>query len=64
MFGAGVKHDVVDGDVKRMLGQRCLDLVSRADQHLRSLDLLVHMDDVGTLVSGGGGDRRRFGLVG
>ncbi len=43
--GAGVEHDVVDGHVKRMLEQRALDLVGRAQQHFWPLQALVHLDD-------------------
>ena len=45
--GALVEHDVVDGHVQRMLEQRRLDLVGRANQHVRALDALVHLDDLG-----------------
>jgi hypothetical protein len=47
VFGALVQHDVVDRDVQRVLEQRRLDLVGRADQRVRTLDLLVHLDDFG-----------------
>lgn len=47
VFGAGVEHDVVDGDVQRVLEQRRLDLVGGADQRVGALDLLVHLDDFG-----------------
>ncbi|MNN47599.1 hypothetical protein D3C81_1620270 [compost metagenome] len=40
---AGVEHHVVDGHVQRVLEQRRLDLVGRADQHLRTLQRLVHL---------------------
>src|SRR6185312_4002170 len=45
-FGAGVQHDVVDGDVHRVLDQRRSDLVGGPDQDLRTLELLVHLDDL------------------
>jgi len=53
---AGVEHDVVDGDVQRMLEQRRLDLVGGADQRLGTLQALVHLDDfrLGRLLGRGG----------
>ena len=46
---AFVQHDVVDGHVHRVIGHRRLDLVGGADQHLGTLELLVHPDDVGAI---------------
>src|SRR6185437_13797333 len=46
VFRALVQHDVVDGHVHRMIRDRRLDLVGRADEYLRTLDLLVHPDDL------------------
>ena len=66
VLGALVEHDVVDGHVHRVIRDRCFDLVGRADQHLGTLDLLVHADDLGGRAIlavrefgvGYGGDRR------
>jgi len=46
VLGAGVEHDVVNGDVEGVLVQRGLDLVGRALEALRALDVLVHMLDI------------------
>jgi len=46
MLGALVEHDVVDGHVHGVVGHRRLDLVGRADQHVRPLELLVHPHDL------------------
>src|SRR5581483_10767991 len=46
-FGAGVEHDVVDSDVQRVLEQRRFDRVGGADQGVRTLHLLVHLDHFG-----------------
>ena len=40
-----VEHNVVDRDVHRVIGHGRLDLVRRADEDVRSLDLLVHPHD-------------------
>src|SRR6185437_14012164 len=53
-FCALVQHDVVDRDVQRVLEQRRFDLVGRPVQDCRTLELLVHLDD---LESGCGGRR-------
>src|SRR6185437_11332529 len=45
-FGFLVQHDVVDGDVHRVLDQRRSDLVGGPDQDFRTLELLVHLDDL------------------
>jgi hypothetical protein len=47
VLGAGVEHDVVDGDVEGVFEQRRLDLVGAADQHFRALEALVHLDHFG-----------------
>src|SRR6185437_11670688 len=41
-----VEQNVVDRDIHGMVGNRRLDLVRRADQHVGPLELLVHPDDV------------------
>jgi hypothetical protein len=61
---AGVEHDVVEGDVQRMLEQRRLDLVGGADQGVRPLHALVHLDDFGAGRHGlARNGRSRRGLV-
>src|SRR5690606_24542972 len=64
---AGVEHDVVDGHVHGVLHQRRLDLVGAADQDVRALDALVHVDDVVLGLAAGrfaiGDGRRRGGLA-
>ena len=50
-LGAFVQDDVVDRHVHRMIGDRCLDLIRRADEHLRALQLLVHADDIGAIAA-------------
>jgi hypothetical protein len=62
VLGAGVEHDVVDGHVHGVLHQRRLDLVGAADQDLRALDALVHLDDVVDGLRGGGGLRLLRGI--
>jgi hypothetical protein len=44
MLGAFVQYDVVDRDIHRMVRYRRFDLVGRANQHFRTLELLVHPD--------------------
>ena len=46
MFGVGIEHDIIDGDVERVFGKRRLDLVGAAEQYLWPLELFVHLDDV------------------
>jgi hypothetical protein len=46
MRRAFVQNDVVDGDVHRVIGDRRLYLIGRADQDFGALELLVHPDDV------------------
>jgi len=61
VLGAGVEHDVVDGDVEGVLEQRGFDLEGGADQRFGALQALVHLDDFrhgrlfGLLGSGLGG---------
>jgi hypothetical protein len=49
MVGVFVQQDVVDGHVHRVVGDRRLDLVGRADEHLRPLDLLVQLHHLGAV---------------
>lgn len=62
--GALVEHDVVDGDVERVLEQRRLDLEGGADEGLGALHAFVHLDDfrLGRLFGLGRSGGRR-GLV-
>src|SRR5580700_4354728 len=46
MRRAFVEYDVVDGDVHRVVGDRRLYLIGRADQDLGALELLMHPYDV------------------
>src|SRR5690348_13592433 len=64
VLGAGVEHDVVDGDVQRVLEQRRLDLEGGADQGFRPLDTLVHLDHFGLLGRGRGGLLCAAGRIG
>ena len=67
VLGAGVEHDVVDGDVERVLEQRGFDLEGGADQRLGALQALVHLDDFSHRrffrLLDGGGLRGGHGLV-
>ena len=58
MLGAFVEHDVVDGDVQGVLGERRLDLVRLTDQGFRALELFVHLLDARLR----GGTAALFGL--
>jgi hypothetical protein len=59
---AGVEHDVVDGDVERVLEQRRLDLEGGADEGVGTLHAFVHLDHFGhRRLFGGHGGRDRGG---
>ena len=42
MLATRVEHHIVDGDINGVLGNGRLDLVGRAFQMLRAVDVLVH----------------------
>jgi len=46
VFGALIEYHVVNGDVEGVLGERGLDLVGGAEQHLGALELFGKVDDL------------------
>ena len=63
VFRAFVENHVVDGDVHGVVGDRRLDLVRRADEDIRTLELFVHPDDIGGRVLTQSHNRSGFRLL-
>ena len=44
-----IQYDVIDGHVRRVIGDWRFDLVGRTDQNFRPFKFLVHANDFGTI---------------